>query len=92
MQMTGELISVLAKQYPIDRSRIYVMGFSMGASGVWDLITRQPGTFAAAVAVSGYTEPWKARRLRRMPIWVFHGAWDTWVPVSESRQMVAAMR
>jgi predicted peptidase len=32
-----------------------------------------------------------ASRLRSMPVWVFHGAVDTVVPISEARQLVAAL-
>jgi len=90
--MTRSLIRALEQQYPIDPARIYLIGFSMGASGVWDLITRHPDIFAAAVPVAGFSSPWTALRLRRTSIWVFHGGWDSRVPVRESREMVAALR
>ena len=30
--------------------------------------------------------------MRRLPVWVFHGALDASVPVARSREMVAALR
>ncbi len=44
---TVELIDRLAKRYPIDRSRLYASGFSMGGCKSWDLYQEYPQLFAA---------------------------------------------
>jgi len=72
LRATRALIAALARQYPIDRRRLYATGFSMGASGVWDLLGRHPGLFAAAIPVAGYTDTWTASRLKHTPVWIFH--------------------
>ena len=36
-----------------DRSRVYILGASMGGGGVWKLINDMPGVFAAALVASG---------------------------------------
>ena len=77
---------------PVDRSRVYVVGFSMGAHGTWEIALRRPGLFAAAIPVAGRGHPGEAARYRDQPLWVFHGADDDIVPVSRSRDMVAALR
>ncbi len=43
-----ELIDQLKKKYPIDSSRIYATGFSMGGCKTWDLIQEYPEILAAA--------------------------------------------
>lgn len=43
-----ELIDQLKKKYPIDSSRIYATGFSMGGCKTWDLIQEYPQVLAAA--------------------------------------------
>lgn len=43
-----ELIEQLKKKYPIDSSRIYATGFSMGGCKTWDLIQEYPEVLAAA--------------------------------------------
>src|SRR5436190_292915 len=43
------LLDQLKKELPVDLKRLYVTGLSMGGYGTWDLITRLPDTFAAAV-------------------------------------------
>ena len=43
-----ELIEQLKKKYPVDSSRIYASGFSMGGCKTWDLIQEYPQLLAAA--------------------------------------------
>lgn len=43
-----ELVEQLKKKYPIDSSRIYATGFSMGGCKTWDLIQEYPELLAAA--------------------------------------------
>ena len=59
MKMIVRLIHRLIRDYPVDPLRIYVTGFSMGGSGTWDIITRYPNLFAAAVPFSGVSDPHK---------------------------------
>jgi predicted peptidase len=87
-----ELVESLADELPVDRRRIYVTGLSMGGYGTWDAATRRPDLFAAAVPIcGGGCEP-QARRLAAMPVWAFHGALDSSVKPSRSRNMIAALR
>lgn len=86
------LIARLLESPGVDRSRLYLMGLSMGGYGTWDLACRQPGLFAAAVPVCGGGDESMAQRLIHLPIWAFHGTNDTVVPVTRSRNMVAAVR
>jgi predicted peptidase len=59
---------------------------------VWDAIERWPDYFAAAVPVAGAGDPSHAAELAHVPIWDFHGADDTNVPVSGSRAMIQAIQ
>lgn len=87
-----KLIDKIVEEYPIDTDRIYITGLSMGGFGTWDLITRFPNKFAAAIPMSGAGDPSKADLIKHMPVWVFHGEVDTAVPVEGSRKMVEALR
>jgi predicted peptidase len=84
----GEMII----NYRIDTNRIWVTGLSMGGKGTWDLAVANPGKFAALVPICGRTDPSKASLLKDLPIWVFHGALDDIVPVTESEKMVNALK
>ncbi len=86
------LIKNVIKNYPIDSKRIYITGLSMGGYGTWDLITRHPELFAAAIPMSGSGDPSKASRIKSLPLWLFHGTLDKAVPVGGSRNMIMALQ
>jgi predicted peptidase len=65
---------------------------SMGGYGAFDAAQRRPELFAAVVSVCGAGDPAKARDIAHVPVWAFHGADDDVVPVSGSREMVAALK
>jgi predicted peptidase len=77
---------------PIDWSRIYLTGLSMGGYGAWELACRSPGMFAAVAPICGGGDESVALRLIRVPIWAWHGELDDAVPVARSRNMVQAVR
>jgi predicted peptidase len=86
------IVDMLQREYrSIDSHRIYVTGLSMGGYGTWEAIERWPDYFAAAAPLSGAGDPSKAAELIHVPIWAFHGAKDTTVPVSGSRDMIQAI-
>jgi predicted peptidase len=86
-------------EFKADEERLLLIGVSMGGYGTWHLAAEHPGTFAGIVPICGGS-PLRtadrfasiARRVGKTPAWVFHGADDRVVPVSESRQMVAALK
>ncbi|HEX5069730.1 MAG TPA: PHB depolymerase family esterase [Vicinamibacterales bacterium] len=89
-QLVIDLIDQLARAYPIDRDRVYVLGQSRGGIGVWDLISKRPDVFAAAVPLCAQGDPKRVAAARGVKVWVFHGAKDT-MPVENAREMVAAL-
>lgn len=86
-----ELIAGMQMEYRIDPKRIYLTGLSMGGYGTWDLLARRPELFAAAVPICGGGDPATAKKIAKIPIWVFHGAKDRAVKVERSREMVKAL-
>lgn len=51
-----ELLEILKKKYPIDSSRIYATGFSMGGCKTWDMIQEYPQVLAAAAPMDATFE------------------------------------
>jgi predicted peptidase len=90
--LLNKLIDSLTKEPGIDKLRIYITGLSMGGFGVWDLITRFPEKFAAAIPICGGGDETKALQIKDVPVWAFHGATDKAVMVERSRNMVEAVR
>jgi predicted peptidase len=101
-EMTKMVLATLDKtvaEFNGDAERSYLIGVSMGGYGAWHMASQYPGRFAAVVPICGGS-PLRsgdrfsqiARRVGKTPVWVFHGAVDRVVPVSESRQMVEALK
>lgn len=86
------LIEKIAEEFPIDPSRIYITGLSMGGYGTWDLLARYPSKFAAAVPICGGGDEQTAQKIKHIPIWAFHGAQDNVVSPRHSRTMIKALQ
>lgn len=98
-RMVIEAVDRTVEEFSADPERLYLTGVSMGGYGAWSLAAEHPGKFAAIVSICGGSPARDgdrfasvARRIGRTPAWVFHGADDRVVPVSESRQMVEALK
>lgn len=78
----------------MDKSRIYLMGFSDGATLAAELLTT--GRFSAGVLCSygftGILPELAVQRLSRIPMWVFHSADDVIFHVSNSDRLVDSLR
>lgn len=86
------LIDLAIRQHAIDPYRIYLTGMSMGGFGTWQIANHYPEHFAAIVPICGGGSPYMAFTLRNMPVWVFHGAKDTIIPILKSEEMVKSLR
>jgi len=77
--------------YPIDRKRIFLFGFSMGAAMAFALTLTRPHAFRGVLAHSGYipegthlTVQWDA--LRGVDFFIAHGTDDPVIPVMMARR------
>jgi predicted peptidase len=91
LSATVELVGSFLNYYRIDSQRLYLIGLSMGAFGVWDPLSRWPKRYAAAVSICGGADENAVTAAQAVPVWVFHGARDPIVPVARSRKVVAAL-
>ena len=94
------LLDEVSKNYRVDSRRIYLTGLSMGGFGSWSLGLRHPEKFAAIAPICGggdilpalLTSKEKAKALRTLGVWAFHGAKDPVVALAESERMVGALK
>ena len=98
-QMVMREIAQTVDEFGADEQRIYLTGVSMGGYGVWHLASHHAGKFAALVSICGGSSIIKGDRfsplgekIGKTPAWLFHGADDKIVPVTESRQIVEALK
>ena len=82
----------IIETYPVDKKRIYITGLSMGGFGTWGSIIAKPDLFAAAAPICGGGDTTKLDNIKRLPIWVFHGAKDEVVPLVKSEEMVNGLK
>jgi predicted peptidase len=90
------LLDEITQKYPVDTTRVYLSGLSMGGYGTWRLGLTHPERFAAIAPICGggdlitvlLASGEKARALKSMGIWAFHGGKDPVVPLEESQRMV----
>lgn len=93
LKLAKLLLQNILKEYSVDVNRLYVTGFSAGAAGVWDIISRDDiRIFAAAIAVSGAFDPYSAEHIAKMPLWMFHGADDPLSPPSNMLDAVEQLK
>jgi predicted peptidase len=97
LKTLGALLDDIVARYSVDPRRIYLSGLSMGGYGTWHLAARYPDRFAALAPICGgglpsCGFPEKARSLRDVPVWAFHGALDTIVPLEEAQRLVDVLR
>jgi predicted peptidase len=92
MKLTIQAVKNVIKSENVDTSRVYVTGVSMGGMGTWDILERDPELFAAAVPMSGGGDPRSAAKIKDIPVWAFHGGADDLVPVTATRDMIAALK
>ena len=60
----------------VDPNRIYLMGYSAGGDGVWQVAPRMADRFAAAAMMAGHPNEASLLGLRNLPFAIFMGAND----------------
>lgn len=86
-----ELIDQICAAYPVDKSRIYVTGLSMGGFGTWGVAAIASDRIAAAVPICGWFDVSKAAQITT-PIWAFHGDADQAVKVESGYAITNAVK
>ncbi len=93
------LLDEVTAAYAVDTTRIYLTGVSIGGNGVWEYGLRHPDSFAALAPVMGFVGdtagfhvPTNICSLKDKPIWAFHGAVDTIVPLEAEQSLVDALK
>lgn len=83
-------IEYAGSTYNVDRSRIYITGFSLGAFQIWEYLLQHQDQVAAAVPIAGRFQNASTVdvcRFKDVPLWIFHANNDEAVPVSQSIQI-----
>ncbi|MEO8232338.1 MAG: alpha/beta hydrolase-fold protein [Ignavibacteriota bacterium] len=88
----NKLIDSLIARYPVDTTRIYLTGFSMGGIGTLDLAIRYPNRFAALMPIAFRIEDgWDLCVIKDIPFWGFHGQLDPIIPLHEAQSVITTL-
>lgn len=81
-------LDYICESEPIDVSKIYLTGNSMGGTGTWMLAMAAPEKFAAIAPVCASGICWNAEAVKDIPIYMYHGDCDEVIPICESETML----
>ena len=87
-----ELVDQTVREYPIDENRIYACGVSMGGMGVWELLARYPGFFAAAAPICGCLDESKIDAYAQTPIFTANDLRDTIVGALPTKRVAETLK
>lgn len=82
----------LIRTFPVDPDRVYCSGHSLGAIATWEWALANPERFAAISPDDGFGQPYRAVRLKHVPVWAVHGEKDDTISSGLAEQMVSAVR
>ncbi len=92
MQMVIRLVRDIMKNESVDYKRMYVTGLSMGGMGTYDLVCRYPQMFAAAVPICGGVSLERLKKIKKLPLRIYHGEADNVVSPEHSRSAYNKLR
>lgn len=73
----NRLIENMVALRGVDPDKVYLMGYSAGGDGVWQLAPRMADRYAAASMMAGHPNEAKMLGLRNLPFGIFCGEKDT---------------
>ncbi|KAJ3044825.1 hypothetical protein HDV00_000702 [Rhizophlyctis rosea] len=88
----SDLLAEIESLYRVDATREYVTGVSMGGYGTWALAMHNPTRFAAIAPVCGGADAARVSVIKDTPVWNHHGAKDEIIPISESDEVIQALK
>ena len=92
MELLIALVAKIKSEKFSDKDRFYVGGLSMGAMGTYEILRRKPNVFASAFAICGGDHVENVKKYKHVPLWIFHGAKDSVVPIQKSEIVVNELK
>jgi len=86
--------TLVADEYDVDRSQIYLFGHSSGGTGTWHLGQKYAERWAGIAISAGRANPatYPFDKIKGKAVIIFHGDKDFEVPISASRVMDKALK
>jgi phospholipase/carboxylesterase len=92
-----QFIADVTRGYPVDRSKVFLLGFSMGTMMSYTLALSHPELFRGVIANSGYIPEdagiaYEWNKLNGLPFFIAHGTQDPIVPVQYGKRAVELLK
>jgi hypothetical protein len=91
INLINEAIDYALAKLPVDKARVYLVGTSAGAFGVWGFAEEFADRIRAIVPISGGGDTQRACTLKNEAIWAFTNKFDHLVNPGKSINMVHAV-
>ncbi len=91
-QLALEMLNLVQQEYPVDRDRLYLTGYSMGGEGTWSLAASDPQRWAAIVPICPGRNQKLIPKLIDIPCWCFQGDADSPELVQNTRVMMQELK
>lgn len=82
-----KFLDYICENLPVDKSRIYLTGISMGGTGTYLMAQAEPARFAAIAPICGSGINWYGGALKDLPCRIYHGDCDSSVDPHDSLSM-----
>lgn len=82
------LLENLFATYLIDKNKIIITGYSMGAMGTWYLASRYPDLFSVAIPIAGIPKEALGIENCPTPFYVIHSENDELIPLAQVKKFV----
>jgi dienelactone hydrolase len=91
-ELINEAMDHAFRTMPIDRNKVYLVGTSGGAFGVWNYAEAFPEKLAAIIPISGGGNADRACQLRTVAVWAFSNKSDHIVNPGKTTEMIDAVK
>lgn len=86
-----QVIAHMKREYPVDPDRVYLIGFSAGASGAMHLASQYPDQFAAVLPLVAAGNNYPIANFLNLPVAFHHGARDWTSAICDARAQYQRM-
>ncbi|MFD2969494.1 carboxylesterase family protein [Sphingobacterium bambusae] len=92
IHMVLNLLDDFQRRYNVDKSRIYLIGYSMGGSTAQNILNLAPDKFAAIVSVAAVPDFSNIHSLKRKSVFLIHGKMDAVNPYEGSEELFQKLK
>ena len=86
-----KLLAQVMSEQQVDRTRVLVIGFSMGGGGAWYFSAKHPDFFTGTIAMAATSGNQPLESLAKMPTYIIHSRADSVVPFAPAEKNAKAL-